>query len=54
MDCAVDFYRGLRWRDVNWVTRHRSRCYAAGINTSMVLLMVAPFVFCFALGFMLG
>ena len=54
MNAIGNFCSGLTMGHVDWNTRHNSRAYAAGINTSCVVLILTPFAICFTIGFVAG
>lgn len=55
-NCSAHFLQGLAWpiKQVDWNTRHNSRCYAAGIVTQAALFIFIPVAACIGIGFVIG
>lgn len=51
---VADFFRGLLLRHVDYSTRHFSRTYAWGTNTTTALMLLTPVAVVFGLGFLAG
>lgn len=54
MKATVDFFKGLICHPVSYATRYHSRAYSTGTATCGALLVAAPILILFGLGFWAG